>query len=297
MKKTVVLVLVVLFGTIIFGGCGVKQNNTQTNNMTPQEQTIANKNNEISNNQLQKLIINPYHPIVFMGGSYDGNLSKATVLGGYQNNKWYTIDDFDYFIKEKKVPLQSFLDNQSLQESSVDTNLLKGNETFKFYSNSQLISTVNAKGSKPTMFVSPASAQASLNFNIENVNTKENFIIGVNGDWNALPRAPKILSDNSFLIDLDNDNIIEKITANFIETSKDDYKVVVEVEKGNKKIKVSESYMGKESLKYFKMMALDLNGDDKMEIIDYTAGATGGISVGEINGYEFKNVLGYDSGE
>jgi len=297
MKKTVVLVLVALFGTIIFGGCGVKQNNIQVNNVTHQEQTIANKNNEISNNQLQKSIINPYHPIAFMGGAYDGELSKATVLGGYQNNKWYTIDDFDYFIKEKKVPLQSFLDNQSLQESSVDTNLLKGNETFKFYSNSQLLSTVNAKGSKPTMFVSPASAQASLNFNIENVNTKEKFIIGVNGDWNALPRIPKVLSDNSYLIDLDNDNAPEKVTANFIETSKDYYKVVVEMEKNNKKIKVSEGNMTKESLKYFKIMILDLNGDGKMEIITYTTGTAGGISIVEINGNEVKNVLGYDSGE
>lgn len=246
-----------------------------------------------------KDIINPYHPVIFSFMNNNEGFSNAQVLGGSRDGKWFSIDDFNIKYNNKNVKAQDFIDDPSMNGKQVDTDIVKGNEKFKFYSMKGVFAEAIQAGDKPTLSVSQASGQKSLNLKFHPFSMEEEFTIGLNGEWNALPRLPKLLQDQkSFSVDIDNDGKEETVRITELkntENSPGNIDLQIELEKNGIKTLIQKSQ--NVASKRYHVLALDLNEDGKLEIIIETRGPAGGIHVYEIiDGYA-NIVLSYDSGE
>lgn len=320
MKKLYFLATIILLVTIMTSCARVKAQNSASNQNPAPQTTVSTPNKTVQpppppagakvenktpeppkvppTNALPSEI-NPYHPIVFSYKGENNVHAKATFLGASKDGKWFKIEDFGVKCNGKDVFPQNFLDDDSLQNATVDIETMKGKETFKFYSSVRVISEALKITAKPTFFVSPASCQLFLDIKLPSLNEEERFIIGVNGEWNALPRVPKLLQDKkSFSVDVDGDGKDETIRVTESKTSSEgthNTNAKIELEKNGKKILIEDAkYLDP---KAYSVWAVDLNGDGKLEIIIENTGAAGGIIAYEITGDKVNMVLSFDGGE
>jgi hypothetical protein len=233
-------------------------------------------------------IINPYHPILFSYGIDKGIIQSSFVIGGWKNGKWYRIEDF-------KLPQDAV---NKIKNFNID--LVKGNETYKFYSQSKYIEA--SIGSKPTFWIAPASGDKCLEVNVKPIKDKKikaDCVFGINGNWNPLPQKSKWLNKNTYSVDLDNDNKNEIISISATKDKKNpkqkDAKCYVEAK--GKKILVEEVLVDGIYVNSFNVFTLDLNGDGKQEIITIQNGHNVNVSIGQFIDGKVKKVLEFYQGD
>lgn len=168
---------------------------------------------DISNTEQDTAIIydtniNQFHPVIIARKHYMGGFSKAYVIGGSKDNNWYKLSDFN-------LPTDSF------EKVYVDVDLVKGNETYKIYSSKEFITTI--RGEKPTYQLSPANCRDLLQVKLESLDINENFFVGVNGDWDALPRTLNEIEENVYSVDLDKDGKEEILRLLEISSNEGDF--------------------------------------------------------------------------
>jgi len=223
---------------------------------------------------------NIYHPVVFVNyRSEKGEVSKAQVLGGSKDGRWFGITDFN--ISGKYTTDEDF---QKPMEKDfinyVDLDLIKGNEFYNFYSNTKLVGKSN--GGKGVFSIPQSNSQRLLEVKIDSFKADEDFLIGINGQWNGIPRVPAGLrTPNGFSVDLDNDGTEESI---YPELENGKGRVIID-KRGDKILIQQVDKVHVDDIKGLKIRLLDINGDGNMEIIIKESFYYGTI----INAYELVN--------
>ena len=242
-------------------------------------------------------IINENHPIIFID-SFHG-VDTATVLGGSKNSQWLTIEDTQMTFPDGTAieGYYQFMGNSS----EVKSELVKGDEQFAVYSDHYLDIASGKKGT--SFYVCPASGQSNLTLGLLPFESdSSDFMIGYHGDWDALPRVPEYIRDGVYAFDFDNDGVNEtlEILRETLDT-RGSQKITVKVISSRYSSVIAEITGGDSEFDFldsFKILTLDLNGDDKMEIITKFDGPAGYIAIMEMQADgSFKHVLGFDSGE
>ncbi len=267
MKKIYIGISLILIVNL-FAGCNFKPNKIETStieDMNLNDEEEANRETNTSN----------FYPIIVAYKNLNGYYSNGDVIGGIKDGEWYSYSDFD-------------LPNEIQVIENYENDFVKGGEVYNFYSNEECV--ISKKGGNPKLVYYGSLGRAILNvefdpFKINN----DNFIIGISGDWNAMPRTVKKNDDNSLLIDIDNDGIKEKIKI-FESTFKDEVgedirKIDISINNSEKEIifdliTIDYVYSGEN----VDLLFLDLNGDNELELLTVVKGHTLYIEV-----YKFKN--------
>lgn len=268
--------------------------------------TVEPINTDISgSNSSDEKSTKSYKPVIVL--PYGNEMERGYVMGGSKGSQW--IDVFQLKIPKTDV------------EKEVDIDLVRGGEVYKFYSAGKLIG--EGKGSKPVYTVSEGSGSEVLYVNIKPFpQVKEDLVIGINGDWNAVPSMPRKQTDNLdiylspvinatgfdkaasikdvTLVDIDGDGAEEAI-VNVVSSPSGSSPDGVE----NKSLVVLEKKVNGE-VKYIKLhesyfnitpYAYDLNGDGKMEIVlEGSAHEEYFICAYVIDGGESKPVVSFYEG-
>ena len=228
----------------------------------------------------QSFIQNEMRPIVFV--THEG----LFLLGGFSNNQWIKVQNI-------KFDELSEARNTFKQVMNVDINLLKGDETFNFYSKQEFVSQISVN-SRPYYYSSPASGEDFYAVPTDVNIPYENLTIGINGDWEAMPREVQLI-DNSFIFDTDGNN--DKAKISLANGNNDDEKVEVLMEYKSQVFKIIELQTSNIPQIYECISILDLNGDGRFEIIILDTSTSGGIFVWDINDIETTRVLSLDLGD
>jgi hypothetical protein len=88
--------------------------------------------------------------------------------------------------------------------------LLKGGEDYRFYDAKRYLTTV--KGQRPVLSYSPASGNSYFDVKLARFSAKAQMVIGINGEWDALPRRPRWVNGRRATVDLDNDGNEETLS-------------------------------------------------------------------------------------
>lgn len=247
------------------------------------EENVENSNDEIDKTEQTKDIIksiqevenNKIYSIVYAYKNND-RYTYAEVIGGVTNDRWY-----NYY--ELGLP--------SITKDDIKTDIVRENEHFKFYSKDSLIVSKDIKGQSLMYYGILEESLLGIGFDPFPYNNE--YVIGTNGDWNALPRIPKALDENSYLIDIDDDgsneiftisksNYVDKMGENLIKLE------ILVTDSGFELIDVLEYYMYEEETQFFEVMQLDLNGDNKLETITISDGH--GLSI-DIYEYDYQKLV------
>ncbi|HRX15802.1 MAG TPA: hypothetical protein P5123_05780 [Spirochaetota bacterium] len=262
MKKTTLLFAIFILTAVT--GCG--QKSTQQNrNMEPlKEENIG--------------VVNRYHPVLIAWESREYVFSAGYIVGGSRDKLWYSLDDFDIHFMGKKMDADKYKDALHLNPVKNETDLgqidlAKGDETFVFYAFNKRIGSSKIKN--PGIYTQWSTSDLMFGTFFKPISCARSFLIGVNGTWNALPRAVKpINKGNNYLVDLDGDEEIEKIG---FERCKDkggcNAARVTFVFHG--KTLHSDGYSVPADYDYYQncvaewleIFPIDLNGDGKMELV------------------------------
>lgn len=235
--------------------------------------------------------INDYHPILLAFKDKNDSFSKGIVLGGFKDKKWFAPKDFN-------IPIDFF------KEAYFDIDLVKGGETYKFYTKEKYITS--REGEKPTLRISESSGSVILKVKFEPFHADDNLLIGVNGDWSALPRVLELTSDNnSYSIDLEGDEKLETISCEKIKIKQENYNgqeylldgVKLTLNKNDQKILIDEITVDGEYTSNYEILTLDLNNDNKLEVLIYTKGHNYGVIVYEFDGVKFNKVVYFYDGD
>jgi len=251
---------------------------------------------------------NNLHPIVIAYEPDGESISSAFVLGGSMDGKWFNITDFSVALNGNTMNIDEYTNYQysceTAEPQNVEIDLLKKGDTFRFYSDIEYVS--EQKVEQSLFYISELSGDAILEAVFEPfspANTKNNsYLIGVNGEWNALPRPLKQLEKNKYSIDIDNDG--EEEILNIVETPNNDEEGFINLrdiklllEKDGEEILVETSFLDGEYTENFFIYALDLNGDEILEILTFTTGNNVSIQAKQINGNVVNSVLSFYMGD
>jgi len=204
---------------------------------------------------------NQYHPVVLAFKDPEGQFSRVVVLGGSKDGKWYSINDFK--MAGKYIAFADFPYNEGQDfRNYVDLDLVKGNEVYNFYARRKLAG--KSKGEKPILSVPQSAPKKILEVKIDTLKADDDFLIGINGGWNGLPRVPTFFSGlNGCTVDLESDGIEETVYSQIISGN---LKVFLEKNGGGILIKEVPKELV-DVMQTPKIRVLDINGDGKLEII------------------------------
>lgn len=242
---------------------------------------------------------NKFHSIIFALPDKNNIYSKAYVLGGFFEGHWYKIDDFK--IEGKYTKPNDFSvpsgNNPEDFKKEMDTNfvrldLIKGGEKFKFYSKNELVATTSI--GKPVLTINGYNLDKILKVDLDHFYNKSGFIVGINGTWNPLPIALKNLGHNSFETDLDGDgtNDVVRIISK-AESGEDTVNITVQ-SKGILST-VNTFSVDRDYITDFSILALDINGDGKLELLVAQLGHNTDVAAYQlVNGAVTKVLEFYD---
>ncbi len=226
------------------------------------EEKIENINEEIDKSKQAKDYIksvqesenNKIYSIVYPY-KVDNKYSYAELIGGVTNSKWYNS-------YELNLP--------SITRDEVETDIVRENEQFRFYSKDSLIASKEID--KPGLMYYGILEESLLQISFEPFLCNNEYVIGTNSDWNALPRIPKEIDEDSYSIDLDGDGSNEIFTitkSNYVDEKGENLiKLDILITDSNfELIDLLEYYIYEEQIEFFELMHLDLNGDNKLEVI------------------------------
>lgn len=235
-----------------------------------------------------------YHPIIFAFKEKNGVYSRARLLGGTKDGKWVQVEN-----QEVKVGGQ-ILDKDCMNLPGSDGKkdvyaemaMVKGGETYRFYSFNKYLA--ESEGNRPVIWINGDTGDRLFDVGFKPLKGNNDTIFGINAQWNPLPRTPQKIDAKTFTIDMDNDGKEEKITREEKKTEDEGATYISYIVKRNNKVVAKGEYNaeGGGSQIYF----LDLNGDNKMELIISDYGDANELSVYELKGDSVANVLNYYCG-
>jgi hypothetical protein len=226
-----VLIIILAIGITLTVGC-VKSANTEqggiktssSNSSTEVQPTQEVKPTAAQTNKAPKTDPNnsksdfqssEYQPFFYACTDEKGNVLNAMILGGYKENKWYSLNDFQYTRNGKQMSFNETW--KSLPEGGpapgVTTPLIKGNEKFLLFSIEGGVEYAMAEGSAPYPSESLASGQTFLMLKLKPVKMKPSrCIIGINEDWAAQILSKTSKNDPDVMsVDLNGDGKMEEI--------------------------------------------------------------------------------------
>lgn len=227
-----------------------------------------------------------YNPIIISVRNFEtGKLEGGIVVGGSVNNQWVEVDDFVLPNQGSKAYLEEF-----------DIDLVKGRENYKIFADNSYLGSV--VGGKPSYSYTPSSGTHTIEIEfIRQLDIRENVAIGIDCNWNVLPRTPEILENNNgYSIDLDNDGIYEifKVVS---ENEGSGYRDYIFQKNDIETINFASSFVDIANNIWSKILFADLNGDDKLEIIIISMGHERSIGIYEYKDGLIEEVLEYYEGD
>lgn len=209
------------------------------------------------------LFTNEYSPVIISLKDSDGSFSKGHILGGSRDGNWYDINSFDIDASGSS--------DESETDDYIELDLVRGDETYKFYSENGLIA--QSKGGRPQLQISPISEEKIITVSLEPLEAEGNFIIGVSGAWNAAPAISGILSEETPLrLDIDNDGEEETLSLvnNGIQSDafgNEVEELVVNIINDGDIIFVCNILYNEIETAEYKVLPLDLDGNGTLEIV------------------------------
>lgn len=231
-------------------------------------------------NSLQENNINPYHPIVVMHKNYKG-VFQNTIIGGFKDDKWYSITDFN------PPTIYTELRNFS-------SDLATGSEEYKIYSENDYITSL--EGKKPILSHADSCDTYTLDPLFNDLESEEGCLIGINCDWDPLPKISKRIDQEREVIDLDNDGENEIIYTHEVQDSKNATKdITMSVLKNGNTIKNLHFLAGNEDR--YNRFFMDLNNDGILEIVIVTFGRWEFFAIYQMNNNEINQIFGFYMGD
>lgn len=291
MKRNVVFLVVMLLGIIVLTGCGKKQPD-QTPSVPVQ--TDAKQGDE------KKAEDNSNHPLLVGYSEYEGN-QYCYVFGGSNKGKWLTFNDFNVKFNGKNVSLEEFVKSYDyIAMNYGQSEMIKGDEIYNFYSDEKKIISTKSKVQK--LLISPASGDILLRVDLNPFSASENLVIGICGDWNAIPRIIKKNADGkSYIVDIDGDGTDDTIKIEDKVNQGDNVPPIeksVYLIKGTNKILIDKFDLYEEHHSSLKMHTFDLNGDGKLEILADISHEYGeSVIAYELNADKITKIFSYYIGD
>jgi len=214
------------------------------------------------------------------------HFSSGAVMGGILNEQWIVIEDLKL--------------NGSFNEEINNTNgLVKDNDLFHFYSSYKKVAV--QKITKTTLRVSQSSGETILSAYFDPIQVDDKFLIGISGEWEAQPRILEVSDDEkSYRVDIEGDGMLDDIIVEDIEIEQTDYYsdgIRVSLKKDNQLILITEMIVDGEYISDYDIVAIDLNGDNKLEIIISAVGHNYYIAAYEFKESKFNRVLDFYDGD
>jgi hypothetical protein len=170
---------------------------------------------------------------------------------------------------------------------------------FKLYSLNKRITTVKAQ--KCGLYTQWSTGDEMLGVHFQPFKAKEDFLVGINGSWNAIPTMLKPLDENTYSVDIDNDGSNEIVSIKETGRGNPDKTSVTlsfEIEKHGRKIILAKENIEDTSVKYCNIYAFDLNGDGKLEILlKISLGYGVLVKAFEINHDKAKEIVNFYDGD
>lgn len=298
MKKYYFIMLVIFLGVVSLA-CTKNTFEIEKQSIQTSSNTKSETKSEVTKTTPQivygdtssKFVVNAYHPVIFAFKDNNGFFSNAEVLGGSKDDKWFKITDFK--IKGRYVKPEDFL-QESINENYVDTDLVKGDETYKFYSQNKFIA--KETGAKPILTIPPANGENILSVKVNTFKADEDFVIGINGEWDALPRIPKQHNKTTYTIDLDGDGK-DEILSIVVKNKEKDKNINIIIKRNGQNIQIAEISVDGEYIEDYKVLTLDINGDGKLEILTVEFGHNTSVSAYQINNGVASETLHFYNGD
>jgi hypothetical protein len=245
------------------------------------------------------MVIGDYHPILIAFGADRGSRSirQGSALGGSRGGKWFGIG---------ALPMKARLIDDGYSSASekeqarnfVTTPLLKGGEDYRFYNAKQYLATV--KGQRPLLSYSPASGNRYFGVKLARLSASGRMVIGISGEWDAVPRRPRWANRRRGTVDLDNDGSEETLTigeAKLVREGEAMTQVKVWVQRGKKRILADSIEVDGTYTDSYELHWIDLDGDGKLELVTATFGHNTSVTAKVFTGSAFKPVLSYYMGD
>jgi hypothetical protein len=195
---------------------------------------------------------------------YNKKTTDIVLIGGSENGKFKSIYDYKYNDKELDYYCDILLENKR----NVLSDLLKNGDSLKFYDKSGKI--VKAKCNDLRLGIWEENFTPYLTVGLmSELDMPADFAVGISCDWNVLPRKA-VYSGKSASVDIDGNGEMDKIS----------WEYTYDENSGTSETKLTAVYNGEEFTRditielpvrdYSVINILDLNGDGKLEIIEYT---------------------------
>ncbi|MBI9015591.1 MAG: hypothetical protein JEZ08_25455 [Clostridiales bacterium] len=217
---------------------------------------------------------NPFYVAVGTDWRNDTVTRKSFFMGGSSEEGWFNL--YDFYLNGEK-------------EKRID--LIKENDTYNVYSFNRFIG--NETIFYPKYYDSVAIDDTQYTFQSDtSIGNDEKVVVGINCKWSPQPRIPRILHETGDLyIDIDGDGIEELIKRK--EVIVDDHTIWF-ADYLNKDIDGNDL----EKTNWIGYVFLDLNGDNKLELIEVYLSNTGyGIIISEYIDNRYIVFNRYDLGD
>lgn len=251
------------------------------------------KNDDENKNEKDNIEIYPVGKLILtiMEKNSEGK-SKFMVVGGYNSEKWYNIQNF--VIKNNgeiisPAELEKKLSDNSYTPLSAKL-ILNGNGSF-YMPNGGRHRLKTGKELNVTYEICQANGEVYITGEINTDGINGMFAVE-DANWDFYPRKGKFVAKKMEVVDIDGDGNFEKI---YYKPGKEEDSMDIELEMDGKKDKIETLYSVAEG--YF-LEPVDLNGDGKLELYIENQSIAGCIAVLSLNDkkkMEYK--IGLDLGE
>lgn len=208
------------------------------------------------------------------------------LIGGSREGSFKTV--YEYTYNDTAV-----LDLIPEEIYDIKSELVKTNDLFKFYD--KQANEYKTVCESLNLFFSYSTPTIMPSFSNE-VPLSDDIMVGISCDWNVFPRVP-VFEENKATVDIDGNGVPDEIQ----------WEQSVSNESGNFDTKLTIKYNGKEYIRqkttplyireYFVVNIMDLNGDGKMEIIEYSRDLGVVIAILDISENGFTEINTYGIGD
>ncbi|MGI6085764.1 MAG: hypothetical protein ACOYIF_10025 [Acetivibrionales bacterium] len=243
-----IVFLILLFNSSCSRSTGV--NNNDSEKSTPGHSTIPTETKEIPQSSMPtESNTNQYHPIISINYFREEAYSSAIILGGSHEGEFFTYNEY------------------TENNMNSGTDLIYNDEKFRCYGSEGFITETNCYDSKIEYGDHLYEPMIKLGY----FKTESHLpIIGIDCDWEVVPRTPTYIHDNELYLDYDGDGVDERIIAKSMgeiineHGVKQNQKTISLMRNDYIICELDLALYEEETFWYY---FLDLNGDSTLEVI------------------------------